>query len=171
MTLRQVAREINRRLCGLFIPNAEGHAPGRVTGPSFPGIRTGATSCYSTNTFMRIRDADAGEHQTGWTALIARCMQDLLSAKSTQICHPVRNPDHRQHDIEQIGAAIVRLSPRMHGRCNAESAEDKYRNQKPIIERRKKQSRHAASGEAREKHDNEREGNEHSKEDPDHRGD
>ena len=82
MTLRQVAREINRRLCGLFIPNAEGHAPWQGDRDIFsrdPHWR-------DLMLFNEYFHADTGrgcgaEHQTGWTALIARCMQDLLSAK------------------------------------------------------------------------------------------
>ena len=43
MTLREVAREINRRLCGLFLPDAHGHAAlaGRAARSSRT-IRTGA---------------------------------------------------------------------------------------------------------------------------------
>jgi hypothetical protein len=82
MTLRQVAREINRRLCGLFIPNAQGHAP-------WQGDRAIFSRDPHWRDLMLFNEyfhADTGrgcgaEHQTGWTALIARCMQDLLSAK------------------------------------------------------------------------------------------
>jgi hypothetical protein len=76
-TLREVAHEINRRLCSLFLPDAEGRAPwqgGREIwkDPHWQGL----------NCFNEYFHADTGrgcgaEHQTGWTALIARCMQDM----------------------------------------------------------------------------------------------
>ena len=82
LTLRQVAQEINRRLCTLFLPDAEGRAPwqgGREIwkDPHWKGMRC----------FNEYFDAETGrgcgaEHQTGWTALIARCMQDLLERRS-----------------------------------------------------------------------------------------
>jgi hypothetical protein len=79
MTLRQVAREINRRLCGLFLPGADGSAPWQgerrifVEDPHWRGMKF----------FNEYFHADTGrgcgaEHQTGWTALIARCMQDRV---------------------------------------------------------------------------------------------
>jgi hypothetical protein len=80
MTLRQVAREINRRLCALFMPDDKGHEPWQgdhsvhSEDPHWQGLK-----CF--NEFFH---ADTGrgcgaDHQTGWTALIARCMQDMLA--------------------------------------------------------------------------------------------
>ncbi|HVW86491.1 MAG TPA: hypothetical protein VHB50_17515 [Bryobacteraceae bacterium] len=80
LNLRQVGREINRRLCSLFLPDADGGAPWQggerifVEDPHWRGLRR----------FNEYFHADTGrgcgaEHQTGWTALIARCMNDLLA--------------------------------------------------------------------------------------------
>jgi hypothetical protein len=82
MTLREVSREINRRLCSLFLPDAEGYAPwmgDRRVFADNPHWR----DLYCFNEYFH---ADTGrgcgaDHQTGWTALIARCMQDLCSSK------------------------------------------------------------------------------------------
>jgi hypothetical protein len=82
LTLREVSREINRRLCGLFLPDAEGAAPwqgGREIWKDehWRGLMN----------FNEYFHADTGrgcgaDHQTGWTALIARCMRDLLEARA-----------------------------------------------------------------------------------------
>jgi hypothetical protein len=77
LTLRQVAREINRRLCGIFLPDAEGRAAWQGETKIFsedPGWR-GMTW------FHEYFHGDTGRgcgaaHQTGWTALIARCLRD-----------------------------------------------------------------------------------------------
>jgi hypothetical protein len=77
MNLEQVAQEINRRLCSLFLPDSTGWAPWQ-----------GEDYIYSTDPhwrglvhFNEYFHADTGRgcgasHQTGWTALIARCLKD-----------------------------------------------------------------------------------------------
>jgi hypothetical protein len=79
-TLREVAQEINRRLCSIFLPAENGRAPWQGereiwTDPHWRGM----------NCFNEYFHADTGrgcgaEHQTGWTALIARLMMDRLSS-------------------------------------------------------------------------------------------
>jgi hypothetical protein len=80
MTLFQVAREINRRLCALFLPDSRGWAPWQgdysiyATDPHWRGLVN----------FNEYFHADTGRgcgasHQTGWTALIARCLKDRFS--------------------------------------------------------------------------------------------
>ncbi len=77
MTLLEVSRELNRRLCNLYLPNADGYAPWQgdtelfVNDPHWRGL----------NWFFEYFDGDNGRgcgasHQTGWTALIARCLED-----------------------------------------------------------------------------------------------
>ena len=82
MTLRDVAREINRRLCLLFIPGNDGKAPWQ-----------GEHSIYANDPhwrelqcFNEYFHGDTGRgcgasHQTGWTALVARCLQDYAEHK------------------------------------------------------------------------------------------
>jgi hypothetical protein len=77
LTLREVAREINRRLCALFLPDASGRAPWQgensifAEDPNWRGLTW----------FFEYFHGDTGRgcgaaHQTGWTALIARCLRD-----------------------------------------------------------------------------------------------
>jgi len=77
LTLREVAREINRRLCAIFRPDSAGRAPWQ-----------GDTKIFSEDPHWRGQTwfheyfhGDTGRgcgacHQTGWTALIARCLRD-----------------------------------------------------------------------------------------------
>jgi hypothetical protein len=84
LTLREVSRELNRRLCSLFLPDDQGHAPwmgdNRMYSedPNWKGI-------YCFNEYFH-GDTGRGcgaDHQTGWTALVARCMQDLAASRFT----------------------------------------------------------------------------------------
>jgi hypothetical protein len=77
LTLEEVAREINRRLCSIFLPDATGKAPWQ-----------GETKIFSADPHWRGQTwfheyfhGDTGRgcgasHQTGWTALIARLLRD-----------------------------------------------------------------------------------------------
>jgi hypothetical protein len=80
MNLKEVAQEITRRLCRLFLPDSSGWAPWQgeydiySSDPAWRGM---------TN-FNEYFHADTGRgcgasHQTGWTALIARLLQDNLA--------------------------------------------------------------------------------------------
>jgi hypothetical protein len=85
MNLRAVAREINRRLCSLFLPDSSGWAPWQgddqiyTDDPHWRGLLH----------FNEYFHADTGRgcgasHQTGWTALLARCLKDQV-AEETQV--------------------------------------------------------------------------------------
>ncbi len=82
MTLREVAAELARRLIGLFVPDASGRRPchgddGRfATDPRYRDLLL----------FHEYFDGDTGRglgasHQTGWTALVIRLLDDLASMK------------------------------------------------------------------------------------------
>jgi hypothetical protein len=77
INLAEVAREINRRLCRLFLPDSTGWAPWQgddhiyADDPHWHGLLH----------FNEYFNAETGRgcgasHQTGWTALIARCLKD-----------------------------------------------------------------------------------------------
>ena len=81
MTLREVAQEINRRLCSIFLPDDTGrcawHGEAKIftEDPHWRGLTW----------FNEYFHGDTGRgcgasHQTGWTALIARCLRDLEEA-------------------------------------------------------------------------------------------
>ncbi len=81
--LRQIARELNARICSIFLPDANGKAPWQGEAKIFsedPHWR----GLYWFNEYFH---GDTGRgcganHQTGWTALIARCMQDWIALKN-----------------------------------------------------------------------------------------
>jgi hypothetical protein len=77
LTLRQVAKEINRRLCKLFLPDSSGWAPWQGEN----GIFSSDPHWRGLTWFNEYFHAETGRgcgasHQTGWTALIARCLKD-----------------------------------------------------------------------------------------------
>jgi hypothetical protein len=77
MTLREVAAELNRRLAGIFLRDAEGRRPCDGGDPRF------ATDPHWRDLvlFYEYFHAETGRglgasHQTGWTALVARCLTE-----------------------------------------------------------------------------------------------
>jgi len=79
-TLGQIALELSHRLTHLFLPDEAGHRPPH-TGSPLP--------CESEEPvlFHEYFHAETGEglgasHQTGWTALIVRCLEDIASCST-----------------------------------------------------------------------------------------
>ena len=81
MNLAQVSRELSRRLASLFIPDASGHRPWHgddvryATDPHWRGLPL----------FHEYFHGDTGRgcgasHQTGWTAIVVRCFDDLAAS-------------------------------------------------------------------------------------------
>jgi hypothetical protein len=85
MNLDEVARELSRRLARLFVPDASGARPCH-----------GGCSLYATDPhwrdlvlFHEYFNGDDGRglgasHQTGWTALVTRCIEDLAGHPTEQ---------------------------------------------------------------------------------------
>ena len=78
MNLKQVARELSRRLVSLFLPDQSGACPWqgrdrrRCDDPEWRDLIL----------FYEYFHGETGQglganHQTGWTALIIRCLEDL----------------------------------------------------------------------------------------------
>ena len=83
LNLQEVSRELNRRLCSLYLPDNKGYAPWMGSKKQF----TEDPHWKDLYCFNEYFHADTGrgcgaDHQTGWTALIARCMQDYCSGRS-----------------------------------------------------------------------------------------
>ena len=83
--LTEVADEIERRLASIFIEDADGRRPwaGLPAGAG-PG-RPGADADHTL--FHEYFDGDTGRglgasHQTGWTALVVRCLEQLAHARA-----------------------------------------------------------------------------------------
>ena len=78
MNLKEVARELNRRLAGIFLPDQNGRSAWQG------GIRRYAEDPHWRNLtlFYEYFHGDNGaglgaSHQTGWTALVVRSLEDL----------------------------------------------------------------------------------------------
>jgi hypothetical protein len=74
MNLFEVVRELGRRLAGVFLPDANGRRPCRGNDPRFAGD----PYWKDLPLFYEYFHGDTGRglgvnHQTGWTALVARC--------------------------------------------------------------------------------------------------
>jgi hypothetical protein len=80
MTLLEAAREINRRLCRLFLPDSGGRAPWQgenrifADDPHWRGL-----TCFHEYFHAETGRGCGASHQTGWTALIMRCLEDYLN--------------------------------------------------------------------------------------------
>jgi hypothetical protein len=77
MNLDQVAHELGKRLLNLFLPDADGRRPcfGQES------IWTSDPHWRKLLLFHEFFHGDTGQglganHQTGWTALVARCLED-----------------------------------------------------------------------------------------------
>ena len=76
MTLNEVAMELGRRMCNLFLPDATGQRPAngrRERTPRDPAFRESLL-------FYEFFNGDTGEglgasHQTGWTGLVAKLLE------------------------------------------------------------------------------------------------
>ncbi len=80
LTLRQVAHELNRRLCGLFQQDPSGHAPWQGDARIFGEDPHWRDLTWFNEYFHGDNGRGCGaNHQTGWTALIARCLEDLVT--------------------------------------------------------------------------------------------
>jgi hypothetical protein len=84
LTLKQVARELERRLTSLFLPQPGGKRPCHGTSARYaqdPHFR-------ELLQFHEYFHGDDGRglgasHQTGWTALVVRCIEDLARDRAT----------------------------------------------------------------------------------------
>ncbi|MCI0650896.1 MAG: glucosidase [Planctomycetes bacterium] len=82
MNLSEVAQEIKRRLVSIFLPGAEGHRPCHGGEARFAHD----PSWQDLVLFHEYFHGDTGKglgasHQTGWTALVLRCIEDLARAR------------------------------------------------------------------------------------------
>ncbi|HEX8069900.1 MAG TPA: hypothetical protein VF546_08115 [Pyrinomonadaceae bacterium] len=78
MTLAEVAQDLNRRLARIFIPDAQGRAPWHGGDPRFAADPHWRELVLFHEYFHGDNGRGLGaSHQTGWTALILRCLDDL----------------------------------------------------------------------------------------------
>jgi len=92
MTLSEAAREIDARLARLFLPDARGVRPASADFARFAGGAGGAAGADWANwrdlvLFHEHFHGDTGRglgasHQTGWTALVVRCLENLARPRA-----------------------------------------------------------------------------------------
>jgi hypothetical protein len=89
MNLNEVAREISRRLTRLFLPDASGARP------CHGGCRFYYRDPHWKDLvlFHEFFHGDTGRglgasHQTGWTALVTRCIEDLAGDLTVHVASP-----------------------------------------------------------------------------------
>jgi hypothetical protein len=85
MNLREVAQELATRLCRLFVPDAQGRRPCHGGDPRFASD----PHWRELPLFHEYFHGDDGRglgasHQTGWTALVTRCLEDLATRRRDQ---------------------------------------------------------------------------------------
>jgi hypothetical protein len=93
MNLGEVSREIAKRLASIFLPDAEGRRPCHggderfARDPRWSGLVL----------FHEYFHGDTGRglgasHQTGWTAIVVRCLEDLAAHRRSKRVTRVRGP-------------------------------------------------------------------------------
>jgi hypothetical protein len=89
LNLKQVSEELARRLCSLFVPNEHGLIPAQ---PELHGFSKDP-AWKDLHLFYEYFHAENGRgcgasHQTGWTALVTRCMDRMASARDNTAAWP-----------------------------------------------------------------------------------
>jgi hypothetical protein len=103
MDLSEVARELNRRLCTLFLPDSSGWAPWQGDDQ----IYSNAPHWRGLLHFNEYFHADTGRgcgasHQTGWTALITRLLQDCGQNPKSEIRKTKQNQNPKNRNSKPI---------------------------------------------------------------------
>src|SRR5690606_567046 len=83
MNLRDVSRELARRLCRIFLPEPDGTRPFRGRDHPFAHDPDWSPALL----FHEYFHGDTGRglgasHQTGWTALVTRCLESLARERT-----------------------------------------------------------------------------------------
>jgi hypothetical protein len=79
LNLEQIAGELARRLIGLFLPDAQGKRPALAANPKFADDIHWRDHLWFHEYFNGDTGAGLGaNHQTGWTALVARLIQEFV---------------------------------------------------------------------------------------------
>lgn len=82
MTLSQVSREISRRLASTFLPDEKGHRPCHAGDPRFASDQNWKDYLLFHEYFHGESGRGVGaSHQTGWTALVVRCLEDIARGR------------------------------------------------------------------------------------------
>ncbi|HKB15223.1 MAG TPA: hypothetical protein VKF62_04120, partial [Planctomycetota bacterium] len=86
MNLQQVAHEIARRLCSIFLPDGGSGRPVHGGDPRYASDPHWRDLCLFYEYFHGETGRGLGaSHQTGWTALVARLLEDLARARTDRV--------------------------------------------------------------------------------------
>jgi hypothetical protein len=85
LNLKQVAGELSRRLASIFLPDENGHRPVHAGDPRYANDPHWKDYAL----FYEYFHGDTGRgvganHQTGWTALVTRCLEDLAHGRASK---------------------------------------------------------------------------------------
>ena len=91
--LWQVSQDLGSRLCSLFLPGADGRRPADPDGSGFEAERISPGPVL----FHEYFDGDTGaglgaSHQTGWTALVAKLLEQSARFDPARIQPPPTTP-------------------------------------------------------------------------------
>ncbi|MGE5278654.1 MAG: MGH1-like glycoside hydrolase domain-containing protein, partial [Acidobacteriota bacterium] len=93
LTLQQVSNEIARRLASTFLPDENGHRPCHGGDPRYSSDPHFRDLVLFHEYFHGDNGRGVGaSHQTGWTALVTRCLEDLASMRRRPAGRPVARP-------------------------------------------------------------------------------
>ena len=85
MTLKEVTRELATRLSSLFLPDAEGRRPCHGDNRRYADDPQWRELVLFHEYFHGDTGRGAGaSHQTGWTALVIRCLESSLGNRPVQ---------------------------------------------------------------------------------------
>ena len=100
MNLKQVAEELSSRLARIFLPDANGRRPCHGNEPRFANDPHWRDYAYFYEYFHGDNGRGVGaNHQTGWTSLAVRCIEDMAHARETAANGAAVSQAHeREHD-------------------------------------------------------------------------
>ena len=101
MNLSEVSREIARRLSRIFLPDAEGNRPCNARDPRYRSDPHWKDLVLFHEYFHGDTGRGVGaSHQTGWTALVVRCLEDLAKDRSAETGGGTKRLPRRRPTIE-----------------------------------------------------------------------
>jgi hypothetical protein len=97
LTLDAVAQELSSRLAQLFLPDARGQRPSHGGDERFATDDAWRDLVLFHEYFHGETGRGLGaSHQTGWTALIVRCLENLSADRGEPVARPVAKPTGRR---------------------------------------------------------------------------
>jgi len=94
LTLGEVAIELARRLGSIFVPGADGRRPCHGNDARYAHDPHWSSLVLFHEYFHGDKGSGVGaSHQTGWTALVVRCLEEVARARAAPSAHPSGSDD------------------------------------------------------------------------------